>query len=245
MVKNIILFFILASFSLLVEASCVERWDVLLGEESIPNKYQSLMYVCDNNLKSKIFHIIKTNKELTYYEARFQFFSFIDNEDGFVRLAYSNRLIETDGIPDPKIVNCEHSWPQSMGATGIAKSDIHHLFPVLADINTMRSNLPFCEVGYILSKKYESKKGYSKKSNTKCFEPPNSHKGALARSMFYFSVRYNRPIDPEQEYWFRKWNKEYRVSQKEIKRNNAIERVQGNRNIFIDASILPDLISDF
>ena len=40
-------------------------------------------------------------------------------------------------------MNTEHTWPQSKGATGAAKSDLHHLFPTDSKANSIRGNHPF------------------------------------------------------------------------------------------------------
>ena len=43
-------------------------------------------------------------------------------------------------------INCEHTWPRSKGAeTGNALSDMHHLFPTRAGVNTARDNFPFAK----------------------------------------------------------------------------------------------------
>jgi len=131
-----------------------------------------------------------------------------------------------------------------LGATGKAKSDLYHLYPVKSNLNSKRNNFPFCEVSEVLWADYGSSFGRSY-SDTTCFEPPNWHKGELARSMFYFAVRYSRPIDPEQEAFFRKWNRDYPVSNKEHYRNEDIFGFQGNRNPFVQYPEFVKLIRDF
>jgi endonuclease I len=77
------------------------------------------------------------------------------------------------------------------------------------------------------------------------FEPPTVHKGRVARALFYFSVRYDIPLDPEEEAYLKKWNAEQPVDQEEITRNEEIYKAQGNRNPFIDYPELASLIADF
>jgi hypothetical protein len=225
--------------------TCFSRWDKNLFLFEIPYNYIKSIDLCDDDLKKFLLNKTKSNLFLDYKDARHYFFSDIDNINGYVNLVYSNTTLETESIPDPKIANCEHTWPQSLGATGIAKSDIHHLFPVRSDMNRLRSNHPFCEVGEVIIERYGSKYGWSTLSRTRCFEPPDNHKGDVSRAMFYFSIRYLKPIDSEQEYWFKKWNKEDPVDSKEIDRNNKIQLYQKNRNPFIDFPQFADLISDF
>lgn len=148
------------------------------------------------------------------------------------------------------------------------KTDFHHLFPASEKMNSTRNNHPFCEVAESVKVECsESKIGYAVfidgvtpkpkaveyKSNGRpkldltkiCFEPPAVHKGRVARAMFYFSTRYKIAIDAVQEYFFRKWNKEYPVDEFEKERNEKIFRIEKVRNPFIDYPELVDLISDF
>jgi hypothetical protein len=154
--------------------------------------------------------------------------------------------------PDGNILNTEHTWPQSRfsGQFNVAmqKSDLHHLYPTDNEMNSTRGNYEFGEV--------------EKDAKTlKCpvarfgrpvggggpdvFEPPQAHKGNVARALFYFSVHYSLPISPRQEAFLRKWDKEDPVDEEEMARNNAILSVQGNRNPFIDYPELVDKINKF
>ena len=77
------------------------------------------------------------------------------------------------------------------------------------------------------------------------FEPPVEHKGNVARALFYFAVRYDMRIAAHEEFFLRQWNVIDPVDDEEIARNNEIERLQGNRNPFIDDAALVELIEDF
>lgn len=152
-------------------------------------------------------------------------------------------------IPANGIVNCEHTWPQSKFSTSFAKdkqkSDLHHLYPTDPTANSTRGNNEFaevdgekldnCEASYIGTEKWQG--AY--------FEPPNEHKGNVARALFYFSVRYKLKISSTQEHYLRKWHELDPVDHDELERNELIQKVQGNRNPFIDYPELVDQISDF
>jgi len=224
--------------------SCSSQWDKLLQSNDIPERYIHLKGYCGVSLKNKLWDVIKGNLYFDYKKVRAEFFSRIDNVDGYVCSVYTDLCVKTEGIPDALIMNCEHSWPQSLGAIGKAKSDLHHLFPVESPVNSKRSNKPFCEVNDPTWERDGSYFGWSS-YGTECFEPPTRHKGDLARAMLYFSIRYSKPLDIEQETFFKKWNKEDPVSSKEYLRNEDIAEFQKNRNPFIDAPVLVDLISDF
>ncbi|HVG58029.1 MAG TPA: endonuclease, partial [Hyalangium sp.] len=79
----------------------------------------------------------------------------------------------------------------------------------------------------------------------KVFEPPDEHKGNVARAMFYFSAEYNKRIPAEEESVLREWNKLDVVDAAELERNRRIAAVQGNENQFVLHSNLADRIQDF
>lgn len=154
-------------------------------------------------------------------------------------------------IPDASVINTEHTWPQSKFSSrfpkGTQKTDLHHLYPTQSRINSERGNFPFAEVTRersLMCDESESGSPATGEGGT-YFEPPASHKGNVARSMFYFSVRYQMEIDPVQEHFLRQWHKEDPVDQAERKRHEGIVKVQRNRNPFIDNPELVDQISDF
>tara|TARA_Y100000385_G_C12769745_1_gene498765 strand:+ start:106 stop:387 length:282 start_codon:yes stop_codon:yes gene_type:complete len=78
-----------------------------------------------------------------------------------------------------------------------------------------------------------------------CFEPVDIHKGNVARAMFYFSIRYKKNLSKEQETLFRSWNTQDPVDTQEQLRNDRIEKIQGNRNPFIDNDALVEQIESF
>ena len=82
-------------------------------------------------------------------------------------------------------------------------------------------------------------------SGQKVFQPPRSHRGNVARAMFYFSVRYKIAIDPIQEHYLREWHNADPVDSKELLRNDRIREIQGNSNPFIEYPSLVGKIQDF
>jgi endonuclease I len=155
-------------------------------------------------------------------------------------------------IPQETIVNTEHTWPQSRFNSKYApeeqKSDVHHLFPTDSKINATRGNHEFGEVQKDLQSLScsESRFGLNNASGAEpIFEPPQVHKGHVARALFYFSIRYELPISANEEATLKKWNKENPPDQNEIENNNIIYKAQGSRNPFIDYPELADQIADF
>lgn len=93
----------------------------------------------------------------------------------------------------------------------------------------------------------------------KVFEPPPELKGDIARIYFYMTTRYytedscwtsnswvtRASMNTWLENVMRKWHNEDPVSTEELTRNDWIQRIQGNRNPFIDHPEWVAKISDF
>jgi endonuclease I len=157
-------------------------------------------------------------------------------------------------IPDGTKINCEHTWPQSKFTKSypneMQKSDLHHLYPADSKANSIRGNDDFADVSNDSGKLTNiscniSKFGSSVTSSTDGFEPPLTHKGNVARALFYFSVRYKISIPKNEEDVLRRWDELDPVDQEEYDRNEAIEQVQDNRNPFIDFPGLANDINKF
>ncbi len=150
-------------------------------------------------------------------------------------------------LPDGKILNTEHTWPQSR-FTGrfpkdTQKSDLHHLYPTDSRMNSSRSSLRFGDVHEEVEglNCQTARLGHEGVSGEIVFEPPPRHKGNVARSIFYFAVRYQMKMAPREEETLKRWNREDPVDEAERLKNDQILKAQGNRNPFID---FPELIDD-
>lgn len=213
------------------------------------------------DLPSILRQAIGKNKTLSYKEARKYLFGdlFIKKlSSGYsVRDVYCHKDFGSESgvaphrIPNSRDLNCEHTWPQSRfnprENKAKQKGDLHHLFPSDKRANSTRGNLPFGDVagGHPLRGCPESSRGYDLNNNTSSFEPPQSHKGNVARALFYFSIRYKISIPKGEEEYLRKWNRLDPVDRDELSRNNRIEEIQGNRNPFIDEPELVEEIRNF
>ena len=233
----------LCLFSSLVQAAtCLERWDQ--AAEGLTPKLAELRGLCDNDLKRPLQELLAKNHVGHHYNLAKQALSreiqFDDSSEGACSV-YSPTHCEGQYA-----LNVEHTWPQSQGA-GVKPmiSDIHHLFLTEAEFNSVRSNYPFCDVERAEWQAEGSRLGFAKDGNQLCFEPPDSHKGNVARAMFYFASRYSKKIGSGQENTFRRWHALDPVDAQEILRNDRIEEFQGNRNLFVDTPMLESFISDF
>lgn len=201
--------------------------------------YESLKGLTGQALKQKMLDTLKLQKTLDYTDSRRFVMLDVDNNDGYVECVYTGKVYRVSSMPNTTTLNIEHSWPQSKGATGIAKADLHHLFPTDPIANSTRSSLPF---GVVDNAKWAQ--GGSE-CDLKKFEVRKKSRGNTARALFYFSVRYGKIISSDEEETLRKWNAEDPVDAIEKARNDKVEAVQGNRNPFIDHPELINSINDF
>lgn len=150
--------------------------------------------------------------------------------------------------------NREHSFPKSWFSNAFPMyTDLFHIYPTDGYVNSKRGNLPFGEVGIFAWKSTnDSKIGKNVSGNYRgyVFEPNDAYKGDLARTYFYMVTAYENLLPtwkspqlsgnkyPGFSDWslqiLLKWHKEDPVSNKEIERNEAVFKIQRNRNPFID-----------
>jgi len=209
-------------------------------------EYTKLLKLEGEDLKDELRDTLRQGfHAVGYNRAKEIIFGRLDNENGEVCCVYSeHNCLRTKSVPDHTRMNVEHTWPQSKGASGEAKSDLHHLYPADSKVNSTRSNFPFCEVSNLKWQNKVSKQGKNQWGEN-CFEPPATHKGNVARSSFYFAIKYGKQITEHEEKVLREWNKEDPVDQDEIARNRAIYNYQGNPNIFVEHPELVDQIANF
>jgi endonuclease I len=193
----------------------------------------------DGQLKDALLKIIRNHNPVGYQSAQDYIFEELDNKDGWVECIYTGKKLKTDCEPNHTIMNVEHTWPQSLGATGIAKSDLHHLFASDSKANGIRGNNPF---GYVSNPTWEE--GGSK-TDRRVFEVRKKSRGNTARAIFYFAIRYGKRIHASQEKALREWHKQDPVDAAEKRRNDRVHNIQNNRNPFIDRPDFVDKISDF
>jgi endonuclease I len=201
--------------------------------------YAGLDGLRDKALLEAIKKGIGNHRSVDYTDARRFVMLQIDNYDSYIECIYTGKVIPARQMPKSTTMNIEHSWPQSKGATGIAKSDMHHLFPTDPIANSTRSSLPF---GMVDNPKWAE--GGSE-CDLKKFEVRSKYRGNIARARFYFSTRYGKLISGNEEEVLRRWHKEDPVDANEKARNDRVEEVQGNRNPFIDHPELVEYIADF
>lgn len=207
----------------------------------------------------------KTTTVLPYSQARDTLFAKIDSRNDSLRGVYTGYTIYLDPTQDPTQyafsngINTEHTYPQSKGAVGQAKSDMHHLFPTRVDVNEARASNPFAEIpdsqtdfwyrlDYFLTTiptQYIDE--FSELDvDQGLFEPREDFKGNVARAMFYFYTMYRQEAqsaDPQyfdlQKEVLYLWHRQDAVDSVETRRSGLIARYQGGKeNPFILDSTL-------
>ena len=183
-------------------------------------------------------------------EAREFLYAYYDRGDGMVFDFYGREWLRGPKLGmEEKLVNIEHTWPQSRMTHGwdgvrdfkydekLMKGDLHNLFPTSELLNSARANKPFAEV--------EGCAPSAACDGGETYEVPDVHKGDAARAMFYFAIRYGQTIPPDMETTLRAWHALDPPDAGERARNDAIAARQGNRNVFIDDPSIAESIRDF
>ncbi len=211
-------------------------------------------------LKTALHQILRTHTVLDY-SSLWEAFRLTDSRpDGTVWDMYSDhvRLFTSYEL------NREHSFPKSWwgGDVNAAYTDLHHIYPADRDANMAKSNYPLGEVGSnpsfyngVTTVGSNIFPGYT----GNVFEPHDNYKGDFARAYFYVVTCYqdyynkwryfymiNANTYPVLKPWavdlLLKWHRNDPVSQKELERNDAVFKLQNNRNPFIDYPNLTEYI---
>lgn len=156
---------------------------------------------------------------------------------GNVICFYSGKSVKFSGSFSGN-VNREHVWPKSRGGS-VVEGDLHMTRPTLTNENGSRGNAFFVE---------------NSKSQSNGWDPAMEsfgqeyYRGITARIVFYCVIGAKDSslslVDTNNDNQNNKtmgklstlldWNYRYDIHETEIRRNDAIEKIQGNRNPFID-----------
>lgn len=216
------------------------------GKASLDDPYYANTQNKSNeSLKQALTSIVSSGYvNLGYTGARDKMYADIDNVNGKVTCVYTGRQASftTRSGANSNSFNCEHTWPQSLfNKNEPERADIHHLFPTDVTSNSRRSSYPFGVVSSASWSQGGSKQGVS------LFEPRNAQKGATARAMLYFTLRYTdygNFIDNQEEL-LKNWHLDHLPTQAEKTRNEKIYGYQKNRNPFVDYPQFASRINKF
>jgi len=230
---------------------------------TVENYYKNLDDNCDGAaFRANLAKLItETHKTQTTYDGLRNVFKTSDadpDKPGNIILFYTGKSVPFDGDFNSG-VNREHVWPKNNGsafpASSQAGSDAHHLRPCDSSLNSTRGNNSFGEVPQTSSNEVGKNGTYYDPTNP-CYQastsdgvlfyPGEGYRGATARILMYLQVRWgdqynltfvdragnNKTIGKISD--LMKWHLEEPPTEEEIRRNEAVYAIQGNRNPFID-----------
>ena len=171
-----------------------------------------------------------------------------ENNDGKIVLLYTSVSVTQNEWAGGGSVgwNREHVWPQSLGGfkTSGAGADLHHVRPSDYSVNGRRANFKYGNVTNgspvtgtsIVSGMVGGTLGGD------YFEPLDNVKGDVARICLYVYARYGGEITEcsnitnvfQSVEVLLKWCELDPVDTWEMGRNDVVDEIQGNRNVFID-----------
>ena len=190
--------------------------------------YDNLVTLSASNLKSSLQTLMRSThtKITSYNDCRDMVFK-VDcenNDTTHATTLYTSYSMTSSDWSPSWACNREHVWPKSLGgnSTSNGGSDLHHIRPAETDVNSARGNTPYGEGS-----------GY--------YEPADNVKGDVARIILYVYVRWDsdwgatsvtkvfQSVDILLE-----WCESDPVDTWEMGRNEVVQAIQGNRNVFID-----------
>lgn len=154
-------------------------------------------------------------------------------------------------------MNIEHSFPRSwFGGQGTPPdNDLFNLYPSPANTNGDKSNYIMDKIGVINTDKSDGYTTIGTSSHTSeswAWEPNDTYKGDFSRGYMYMITAWQNDVTytsravnfmdnskypallPWAAQLYSEWCRADRPDQVEIDRNNAIYKIQGNRNPYID-----------
>lgn len=148
-----------------------------------------------------------------------------------------------------KGVNIEHVFPMSWVTYSLRcgkrkqcrersaefnriEADLHNLYPARSEVNKARNNYRFAiiagEARPFNGCDFEFDRG------KRMAEPTPAARGKVSRAMLYMQDEYDLYLKPKLEKLMYDWDRKYPPEEDEYQRNERIERLQGNRNSYID-----------
>lgn len=223
--------------------------------------YDALKGKTGAELKTAVHNIIKNAKVLEYGSgsgSTWYGFYTTDNDNGYVVDRYSNNRVKFGAQGDaPEGLNIEHSFPKSWwGKTKTqAYMDLYNLMPSDINANSAKSNYGMGIVVQTAGKGFYDNGCIKVGTGSEGFsvwQPSEEWEGDFSRSYMYMATAYQdytwtgtaalnslqQGDYPTLKEWASKlyitWAKADPVSELEVRRNNAVCKIQGNRNPFVD-----------
>ncbi len=229
--------------------------------------YDSLSGLNGSALRKAAKNVVRNHTVVSYGNSTWDAFEstdtrFVNGQNCWWDMYSPNNVLVSSGHPG---MNIEHSVANSWwgGTKNDAYKDLFHLNPSNSDANSRKSNYPLGEVGSVtwtnevttVGKPVSGQGG----GNNYVYEPCDEYKGDFARVFMYMFTVYDDiawdsakgwMFDKNSDEIFKpwaielllKWHRQDPVSEKEKNRNEAIYKIQRNRNPFIDSPELAEFI---
>lgn len=218
------------------------------------------------DLKTSLYGIISKHVVLSY-SALWDAYEITDVVEGTKDQVYDMFSLETTIYSSRgSEINREHVVPKSWwggGSNYNSYSDLFNVIPSDSRANSAKSNYPLGVItGKVTYDNGRTRVGKADQSGGApyVFEPADEFKGDFARIYMYVATCYQNISWEEKYYAFEagvndypsfkswiiptllKWHRQDPVSEREIKRQEAVYGIQKNRNPFIDYPILAEHI---
>lgn len=180
--------------------------------ENLGDYYGSI----DVNDRSSLHDLIKethrnvlpytSSSRVDVWEALIDIDGVVDNDsEEQVSLIYSQKDVKSYPRGTSDTWNREHVWPKSRGVgyDGADFTDLHHLRPADANVNSSRGKKFFGPCGIEgddakCNSPAHSEAAADTEADRNAFLPPQNVRGDLARSLFYMALRYDGIDDPDK-----------------------------------------------
>ncbi len=150
--------------------------------------------------------------------------------------------------PHDRKVNVEHVYPMNWVARQLRcgnrnrcrrtsarfnriESDMHNLYPALAEVNELRGSMPYAEI----PGEEHAVPGCDFEVDTRRrrVEPRPEARGRIARAMLYMADRYGLTLYPRQRALMEQWHRRHPPDEAERRHNRLVQRLQGTANPYI------------
>ncbi|MFC3912225.1 endonuclease [Pseudaeromonas sharmana] len=111
------------------------------------------------------------------------------------------------------------------------EGDMHNLVPAIGEVNGDRGDLGFSDWNAATGMYGQCEMVIDFKRRQA--QPPQRSRGAIARAYLYMAERHQLRLSDQQRKLYNGWNRQYPVSRWECERDEAIARLQGNHNRFV------------
>ncbi len=237
------------------------------GQQIPAGYYNSLKGKSGAELKTAVHNIIKKADVLSYGSGNGATWSGFYKTDrrsdnsvverySLETFYFSSSTSAADGM------NIEHSFPKSWwgGSKNQAYCDLFNLMPSKINANSAKANYPMGVVTGSASFDNGAVKVGSSGNGYNVWEPIAKWRGDFSRSMMYMATAYQnltwsgnmyynvleQNSHPTLKKWaytlYIKWAQADPVDDIEVKRNEAVYQIQGNRNPYVDFPNLKDYI---